>query len=460
MRHSSAINSHGDLHLAIDTVKGNEANAEDKLPREHRLNNVKAETDDLRDKVARIRLELRELRVELQQDSTRIWEMQDRFWWKLRSQAELRSRPDDNSLKELQDQIQRCLDEIGPKQAAYDEKEDDLISFEYKLENKEIRLYDLESRLHRSSTAALSSPSSSSPSHQSLNTSPQFIEDESSLAHRYLSRVGDANIMNERLIELREERAHYLDLERDRVAMGFQLYPPNVDFLATFDDVYADHLNQLREINEDIQNLELDRGLLSLDDVDTEPSREEYSYHRTALLRAQSDQLVGIVRDRIRRQKSEGDLVHLSLDRWNSRQSISRWISERLDVWAIEGGRYYAILNNPDLDDESWWRLVQECWQKGRTAGRLQASPGEPSKPSTSAASGDIRAQNPSLTFNEETSEFENFPNYPVDTGGPYQNSAPGVSWKARTMPDYFDIPLALSSSFNEEDFSLHDGSG
>lgn len=458
MHHSSAVNSHGDLHLAIDTVDGNEANTEDKLRREHRLQNVKAETDGIRDKVARIRLELRELRVELQQDSTKIWEMQDRFWWELRSQAEIHPRPD-QYLQELHDQIQRSLDEIGPKQASYDEKEDDLISFEYRLEKKEIRLYNLESRLRSSSTAALSNPSSSSSSHQSRKGSPQFIEDESSPAHRYLSRVGDANIMNERLIELREERAHYLDLERDRVAMGFQLYPPNVDFLANFDDVYADHLDQLREINEDIQNLQLDRGLLSLDDVDPGPSREEYSYHRTALLRAQSDQLVDIVHERIRRHKSEGDLVHLSLDRWNSRQSISRWLSERLDIWVIEGGRYYAVLNNPDLDDQSWWRVVQECWQKGRAAGLLRASPGEPSKLSIPAASRDIRGQNPSLTLNEGPSEFENFPNYPVDPGGPYQHSAPDVSWKARTMPDYFGVPLAHSSCFNEEEFSLHGGS-
>lgn len=458
VHHLSTVNTHGDLPPAIGNVQGDGANTDDKPRREHRRNKVKAETDDLRDQVARLRLEIRELRVEPQQGSARIWEMIGRFWWELRSLAEIHPRTN-NSLKELQDQIQRSLDEIGPKQASYDEKEDDLIFLEYQLENKEIRLYELESRLERSSTTALGDLSSKSSSQQSRSTSPPLTKDESSLAHRYLSRVGDANIVNERLMELTEERAQYLDLERDRVAMGFQLYQPNVDFLARFDDVYANHLDQLREISEDIHNMELDKGLLSLDDVSIRLSAGEHLNPRIAPLRAQSDRLEGIVHDRIRRRNSDGDLVYLSFDRWSSRQSINRWISESLDISVIDGGRYHAIFDNSDLDEGSWWRLVQECWRTGRTAGLLQSSPGERSRFSASATSRDLRGQKPSLTFNDGPDEFENFSNYPVDPSSPDQNAAPDISWKSHAMANYFDMPVSFGSVFDDEVFSFHDGS-
>lgn len=449
VHHPSTINNHNDLIPAIGNFQGDGSNTEDRQHREQRREKLKAQINGLRNEIARLRLEIRELRIEPQQGSARIWEMMGRFWWELRSLAELHPKAS-KSLTELRDQIQRSLDEVGPKQDSYDEKEDDLIFLEYKLRNKETRLYKLESQIERGSTAALSNPSSKNSSPRSRIATPRFTEDESSLAHRYLSRVGDANIVNERLMELNEERVQYLELEGDRLAMGIQYSQPHADFLAEFDVVYADHVEQLREINEDIQKLKPSIAFLSLDDPNNP---------RVTPIRAQSDGIEGIMQSRVQRRKSDGDLMHLSLDGWNSRHSISQWLSERLNISFLDGGRYHAIFDNADLDEKSWWRLVQDCWRTGRAAGLLRSSPGERSIFSTSATPRDFRGQRPSLTFNDGPDEFPNFSNYPVDLGSRDQAAAPDISWKSRAMSNYFDGPPSLRSGLDEESFPFHEDS-
>ena len=453
--HPSTVDLDDDRHLAEGKSRAVEANPDDQPRRERRLNKAKLETDDVRDRVARIRLELRELRVELQQRGAKIWEMQGQFWGVLLRQAKSDARSH-QPLDELQEQILQSLDEIGPKQAAYDEKEDDLIFFEYQLEKKETRLYDLESRRGRSSPSALRDPSSSTSSQQSRSSSPQLAKDESSLSHRYLSRVGDANIVTERLMELAEEKAHYLYLAQDRDAMGLDLYPPNVDFLAKFDDLYADNLNQLREISEDIQNLELDGGFSSLDSAKKVSNGGAYSPQRKAPSRTQSEPQVGLVHDRRLRRMSDGGLAHVSDDSWTQRRSISRWILESFDVSMPEEGiRHLAILDKPDLNDGDWWRLVLEYWQKGRAAGHLPSSSDALSKLPPPAASPFLRAQKSERIVHAEAKEAEIFSLYPIDRNDPHAKSAPNLSQKSRAI-NYFDLPLALSSSFDEDVLSFH----
>jgi hypothetical protein len=447
------VQSHGDLAHAIGDSQGDEAAIRDESRREHQLNKLRSKTHDLRDQVARERLELRELRVELQYLSAKIWEMQGHFWRELQSQEGNQSRPIEK-LRELRDEIENALDEIGPKQATYDEKEDDLNLLEHQLGKKEIRLYALEFRLEGSSAAAFRDPSNPS-SQQSRGTTPRLTEDENSIANRYLSRVGDANIVKERLMELAEERAHYLDLERDRLAMGLELYQPNLDFLARFDDIYAGHLDELREIDEDLQNMEPMTGLISLDDRDTFP-HEADSHSPAGSLKAQSDQPEGIIaRDTSGRPHSEGDVVHLSVDTLGIRRYIIQWISESWGISLPEEGRPHNVLDNPDLDDRTWLHLVRERRKCG-AAGSLPITAGAPFTFSASPTSREIGRQFP-VTFNEGRERFAKFFDYPPDADDPRRDTGPHVSRKPHAKADSFDIGFSLTSSFDDEDFSFHD---
>lgn len=454
VHHPSTVNTHDNVTPAIGNIQGDEANTGDRQRRDHRRNKLKVQINGLRDQIARLRLEIRELRIEPQQGSVRIWELMGRFWWELQGLADIHAQAN-KSLKELGDQIQSSLDEVGPKQTSYDEKEDDLIFLEYKLRIKETRLYELDSQIERGSAAALSDSSSNNSSQRSRSITARFTEEESSLAHRYLSRVGDANIVNERLMELNEERAQYLEIERDRADMGVQFSQPHADFLAQFDVMYADHVEQLRVINEDIQKLKPGLEFLSSDDVNIRLSAGEFSSSRASPLKAQSDGVEGTVHDRVQRRKSDRDLAH----GWNSRQSISQWLSERLNISFLDGGRYRAIFEHEDLDDRSWWRLVQDCWRTGRAAGLLRLSPGERPILSAPVMARDSPGQKPSLRFNDGPDDFPNFYNYPVDPGRRDQSAAPDISWKSRAMSNYFDRRLSLRSGFDEDGFSFHEDS-
>lgn len=441
MHHSPTVDLHDQLHLTISSSHDTQANADHQSRREDRLQKVKAETADLRDKVARIRLELRELRVGLQQENARIWEMQGHFWGQLRSQVKTHPKPNE-SLRDLQGQIQNLLDEIGPRQSSYDEKEDNLIFLEYRLGKKEARFYELESQ-------PLECSSVSGSSQQSPSSATKFTEDDSSLTHQYLSRVGDANIVSERMMELAEEKAHYLNIEQDRLAMGFQLYEPNVDFLAQYDEMYADHLRQLQEITEDIQNLEPAPEFLSLDNANSALQEKRGSLPGKAPLQAQSEPGGDIDRDWIRRRMSDGDLLRLSDDERSRRESISRSMLQRL------GARPLPILDTPDLDNGSW-QLVQE---RGQESQHLQSSPMEPYELPGSGSSMDFHEQKRGTKSPVGLEEFGNFLHYPVETEASNTKSVSKAPWKSRTSATYFDPRVTMSSSFEDDILSLQDGS-
>ena len=216
---------------------------------------AKKQIENLRGQVTRNRLELRELRVELRQRHFKIRQTQAQFWRGLQNQWNNSRMFDKTTLQQLYDDIQRALDELGPEEANYDEKEDDLDVLEYKLGKLEDRFYDADADMAESK-AGFARASSSISSRRSQSNTPTQIEDEASLNYRYLSRLGDANIVRERLEDLSVEKSQYVDLGRDRAAMGLGLYQPNIEFLDTYEEVYAKNLFDLREIEQDLKRLQ------------------------------------------------------------------------------------------------------------------------------------------------------------------------------------------------------------
>lgn len=316
------------------------------------------EVKNLRSQVTRCRLELRELRVVLRQRQVKIRQMQAQFWRDLQNQWNDARKFDKNPLQQLYDEIERALDELGPEQANYDEKEDDLDLLEYKLGKLEDRFYTTDK--------AFASFSSSSSSRRSRSTTPTRPEDEASWDYHYLSRVGDAKIVRERLEDLNLERSQYVDLERDRTAMGLDLYKPNVEFLESYDDVYAKIELELREIEEDLSRLRNESrstpltGAKPFETTDL-PQNSASLPHEHESPKAPSH------RDALRR-KSDGDLQNVPIDTLTVRQRVNQWILESLTGSALERARHRAMLHNPNLDDDTWKSLVTDYWQPDQAA--------------------------------------------------------------------------------------------
>ena len=357
----------------VRTSSGRTIRREARAHRKRKINMAKREIESLRGKVTRSRLELRECRVELGQRRAKFRQMQAQFWRELRVHWEKDAELDKGALAELYDEMDRTLDESGPEEESYDEKEDDLDLLEYKLSKLENRFYDTDAELSEGGSGFTSSSSSSSI--RSRSAVSNHNADDMSVSRRYLSRVGDANIVRERLLELEAEKSQYLDIEQNRAAMGLDSYQPNIEFLATFEDVKNAHLDELRGIGEDLrelqdlQKLESDLNQLEIESVSTLPSAS-HGLQTTDIV-SQPDVFRYEIEgpkmpdhSAIRRYKSDGDLPDVSDDAPTLRERINQWMFEILDDSAIERARLRTIF----ADQTAWWTLVEKYWQKDLAA--------------------------------------------------------------------------------------------
>lgn len=384
---------------------------------------ARSDIDILRGRVTRSRLELRELRVQLRQHHVHIREMQTLFWRCLQKQWNENGEPNQPTLQKLYDEILTALDEIGPEEESYNEKEDDLDLLEYKLGKMEDRFYALDAPSEDSSTVEFASATSNASSPRSWNTTPNYAKDGDFLSHRYRSRVGDANIMKERLLELTTERAQYLDTEANRRAMDLPLYQPNVDFLATFEEVYTTHLEELHRIEEEVVDLKAKMNKTYPDSKEGLPVQADalIPHLPYSQVTYQSSKPSRCSQSSTNRQ-SGGGIIRVPVDASSVRQRINRWILDGLMSSALERARHQAILHNRNIDNTQWRSLVFEYWKSDRA-----------SSSRSSAASNSVRHR-------ALTSEGG-------DGGGSTaQTPAFEAPWRRSIDVGYFGLPLSLQS--------------
>ncbi|KAL9614323.1 MAG: hypothetical protein Q9167_001206 [Letrouitia subvulpina] len=332
----------------------------------------KAEISDLRSQVTRARLRLRELRMELRQQHSTVRELEAQFMKVLQRHWGHGEALDQAACKILYNQISAALDELGPLEEKYEEKEDDLDTLDFELEAKETRFYERfeEVQFTEAYRSDISSSSYGSPASHTREPYRSYLMDESSPAYQYLSRVGDAKIVRERLFELDNEKDQYSELERDRENLGVPLYPPNVEFIMKYDQIRSEYVHELEKIQDDLHALELKAGLdnsmfdeqitpLIITDPSTRDSSPTPQSPKSDRLLAELPKPASILR-----RKSENDLDDVPQDTQSSRDRINEWILDRLNISRIEKVVYMASLNDRKLDDSEWWNLVCEYWSK------------------------------------------------------------------------------------------------
>ena len=328
------------------------------------------EIQDIRGLVTRNRLELRERRVELRQERGQARELEAQLWRNFQNFWDGNTGLDKSTIDPLYLEINKIRDELGPKEESYNEFEDDLDTLEYRLEQKESRFYSRFEKTYREDKFQPSLTDSSDGSHPawSHGSTSDHTDNSSSPSNRYLSKIGDATIIRERLSELEAEQLHYLDVERERDALGYPLYQPNVEFLNTYPEVRAQYLEELRRIEEDLRTLGKEAGIPEhiLDD-ETSSSASHGVPSRPASLQDVSPSSASIQVTAPPRRRSDGDLSH-DTQHINPRTRINQWILEVLTNSPLERARHQAILDNPELNDSAWLRLVREYWKKDPAA--------------------------------------------------------------------------------------------
>ena len=355
----------------------------------------------LRDSVARTRLALRELRVELRQERVQARALEAQLWRNIESHwAE--DRHDKTTLERLHGELNKARDEIGPKEESYDELEDDFEVMEYRLEKRETRFYSqfAHSQSEQRSKSPISDSSYEGGQAWSRSRGSEYTDTRSTPSYKYLSKVGDANIIKERLAELEAERDHYLDVNRERNTTGQPLYQPNVEFLENFSKVHDRYLEQLRQIYNDLDTLSRNAGI-------EHTESEEMSSLASQVVASRATSLHGIhvyptsLRDSYRRS-SDGDIRHHHTS--TSRQYINQWILDALTHSGLERARHKSILEDPGLNDAAWLKLVCEYWGQDPAAYSLHNSPRGDRLACPGTASSAHREGETDITLTEVTS--------------------------------------------------------
>lgn len=222
----------------------------------------------LRFEVTRGRLDLRERRAGLRELRGKVADNGVKFYKEVQRYWSNRGNVVDFDLEKLDEGFQEAQDELGPMEEDYDEAEDDLGVLEYKLETREKKFY---SQIG-DSTSSIRSPSSERTQEQFPKNTVIDAAEDTSPRGRYLSRLGDARIIRERLQDLIVEQNEYFEQEQRRKSHSLPPYPPNVAFMANFHLVYAQLMKELHEVEADVRRLKDEAGMNSVDSQETAPS--------------------------------------------------------------------------------------------------------------------------------------------------------------------------------------------
>ncbi|KAI4174587.1 MAG: hypothetical protein LQ343_002160 [Gyalolechia ehrenbergii] len=347
----------------------------------------------IREQVIMNRLDLRERRVGMRQQHVIVRNLEAQILRHWQMDVDL---VDQDAIHHLHGELCTALEQLGPMEEDYDDKEDGLDTLEFDLEVKEKRFYRHHCR--SASEGSLGSPTTRRTSMSTLSEemdrhSPDR-QDLLSPQTQFYSRIGDAKIVRERLMELEAQRDHYLEIERDREALNIPLYQENIDFLSNYENEYAEHVEELERIEKDIQGLAIQAGLVSANDLnDTAATPDVMGIANISpALRggspATEPQNFGcwyLPAEEPPRRKSEGDVWEIPNDPRSTRERINLWILERLEHSKLEKARHMAILNDPKLDHKTWLNLVHKYWQMDRAARSSKGSSRHVSGASASA---------------------------------------------------------------------------
>ncbi|KAL8793195.1 MAG: hypothetical protein Q9195_004225 [Heterodermia aff. obscurata] len=321
----------------------------------------------LKDEILKKRLGLRELRTDLGRQRAKVREMQIKFWEELRNHRNNSSALNLTVLDELHEDITQALDVLGPEEEDYNEKEDDLNVLEYRLESLEA-----DNNTATGSSDYLARPQSfttiSSRRNSAVTMHSQRCQPDSDVnspMYRYLSRLGDARIIKERLYELRSEKAQYLDIQRDREALGHPQYQPNIDFLADYEKMFNEEFSQLQIVEMDVAKLAQEAGLDPPNpsgELINDARHTDSSHIATP---NSSTQTIAATPASPRTTLTPTNFSTLPATP-AARQRINDWILFILELSPLERARHKAILGDPNLDDVEWASLVGKYWQRNQ----------------------------------------------------------------------------------------------
>ncbi|KAI4134053.1 MAG: hypothetical protein LQ347_001843 [Umbilicaria vellea] len=332
-------------------------------PERKRLKSEKNEIARRQQELLRNRLHLREKRRELRDEQANAIDLETKLMQSMQLFWELGVLPDKDILANVYVSLKEVRDRLGPLEDNYDWEEDEYNALELQLVREEGQ--------HLDKHTESGHPSTVTP--VTLESEAAVCEPEHPIVNEYYSRVGDANIIHERLIDLQVEHRQLLDDSEFRDNHHIKPYPENVEFLAGVQKRYHELNTELEEVEVDIAKLGQEATEMGYH-IDF---RSPFTMTQPLLPSTQAPLPIKqpIFKERTpvlyRRTQSDDILPYLVSDYVEVRARISRWIFNQLRDSRLERAHYSNFLGKDfeldSIDDESWAKDFTEYWDiRGR----------------------------------------------------------------------------------------------
>ena len=328
-----------------------------------------------------VRLRVQESRNALRNAKGNLLDQDARFFQKLRIMAAKSANAELDALLRQNEVTQHHREEVQLQESEYNVMEDELVHLEWEMKEEETKFYEqLENcgdplaldGLDDSDRDVVYVPSIGSTASTSSNLSP--------LKRRWLSRVGDRNMLLEQLQELRGDRAYWVEEEKKRRRLGLDLDDEGHGFLASFDSHHASLKDDLVQVEADLARLEESLSesadaLYSSTQFDQEGDMLDQRSIMSSLSifsagasdPASNDPLF------LREDKSHPIFSNAAADSKKGSIStvsyINEWLLHILRRSAVEVRRYKTTekIRALQLDRDELTRLVLEWWSKDET---------------------------------------------------------------------------------------------
>jgi hypothetical protein len=226
-----------------------------------------------RDNILGLRLKLNELRTSLRQERENLSARDAQLIQRMRVMFLGNEISTLSPLLEDFEHLQEIRDSLQPREYDYDRLEDQVNREEYELGELESKLYPISASAQISTLAdeeLIMFDGRFDDTESSLSTHSDSAEN-SSKVNEYLSRKGDMHVLEERLNELRMERAQLVEEELVRAQVGRALDEYSQAFLLNFDIRHDELQRELAHTKEDVARLRM--ALLEKEDFIISPDQ-------------------------------------------------------------------------------------------------------------------------------------------------------------------------------------------
>ncbi|EON65609.1 hypothetical protein W97_04847 [Coniosporium apollinis CBS 100218] len=281
------------------------------------------EREELREKVLAKRLLLREKRRELRRQREKAGTVEAQLASSIRRFCLQAEPPGPEELFVQFGEVQAERDALGTLDIDYDEAEDEYDALEWTLN-------------HGDDKAPL----------VAKTEVPYGERFRVPVVQDYLSHIGEAEMLKEELNDLR---------------MEIEVFKPDQAFIEELYQTCADKEERLRQVEEESRRLMQEVMI-------TDPRLKEKRRQSEGWVMVSKDEVLPVGAEE-GRPHSEFAVKTIASQFMSWRTRISHWILDALHESSLERAQHKAILEQPSLDNKTWWSLVEGNWSPERGSG-------------------------------------------------------------------------------------------